>query len=318
MSKGFGFNEFALGLVAGIGLTINVLAWHSVGWGLGKLDETTPKADSYAAEQCARYQEWHATAQMPILDGEQPAPTKESPNDQKQGDNQDPDWCDLAAQQSMAESTRGMEWATWLVSALTALGVYLIYRTLLYTRRTLDEARATTRVALKANEAAEKTAETAADGNKIMREIGMIEMRAYIHWGEIWGIFDGKILKIFQIFRNTGQTATRELTLTFAPIYTIGHQLDFPKTRSAKTIFPSDFGPGDEREIMLHHDQPPNILPGSTSENAPLMVSVIIEARFEDVFGIEVRSRMEYWGSAPPGKHLERIEMIRRLPTHPN
>lgn len=53
----------------------------------------------------------------------------------------DPDWCDLAAQQSMAESTRGMHWAAWATVIFSGVGAFLIWRTLIATQDTVAETR---------------------------------------------------------------------------------------------------------------------------------------------------------------------------------
>lgn len=50
-------------------------------------------------------------------------------------------WCDLAAQQSMAESTRGVHWAAWFTVIFTCLGAYLLWQTLLSTQDVVAETR---------------------------------------------------------------------------------------------------------------------------------------------------------------------------------
>lgn len=52
-----------------------------------------------------------------------------------------PDWCDLAAQQSMAESTYWMNWAAIATTIFTGIGAFLIWRTLLATQDTIAETR---------------------------------------------------------------------------------------------------------------------------------------------------------------------------------
>lgn len=68
-----------------------------------------------------------------------------SSSQETKGSNQEnerqPDWCDLAAQQSMAESTRGMHWAAWATVAFTGIGAFLIWQTLLATQDTVAETR---------------------------------------------------------------------------------------------------------------------------------------------------------------------------------
>lgn len=52
--------------------------------------------------------------------------------------------CDLAAQQSMAESTDRIDTYTLFMTVFTLVGVFFLFFTMLYTRRTLDEAREAT------------------------------------------------------------------------------------------------------------------------------------------------------------------------------
>lgn len=69
---------------------------------------------------------------------------------------------DLAAQESMAESTRQMMKATWISVFLTFLGVLLIWRTLVHTRVAANAAKDTVTQAKKSTDAAIKAAEAAA------------------------------------------------------------------------------------------------------------------------------------------------------------
>jgi hypothetical protein len=77
------------------------------------------------------------------------------------------DWCDLAAQEKVANSARWSTISAWFITILTLIGVIFLARTLVYTRRTLDEAEKTVRVT---------------------REIGYSQVRAYVRIKEI--IFD--------------------------------------------------------------------------------------------------------------------------------
>jgi hypothetical protein len=74
--------------------------------------------------------------------------------------------CDLAAQQSMAESTDRIDTYTLFMTLFTLVGVFFLYFTMLYTRRTLEQARETNRAAWEAvNES---------------REVGNAQTRAYL------------------------------------------------------------------------------------------------------------------------------------------
>lgn len=75
-------------------------------------------------------------------------------------------WCDLASQEKVANSARWSTISAWAVTILTLIGIILLFQTLVYTRRTLDEARETAK-------AANKTI-------KVTRKIGEAQTRGYL------------------------------------------------------------------------------------------------------------------------------------------
>jgi hypothetical protein len=90
-----------------------------------------------SANKCA---EQNQAAAAPSANVASPTGDQET-SDGDEPDKRQPDWCDLAAQQSMAESTRGMHWAAWATVAFTGFGAFLIWRTLLATQDTVIETR---------------------------------------------------------------------------------------------------------------------------------------------------------------------------------
>ena len=66
-------------------------------------------------------------------------PTDQSSQPSQHRQDQATDWCDLAAQQSMAESTFAAARSAYWAALLTGFGILLIGLTLFFTKRTLDE-----------------------------------------------------------------------------------------------------------------------------------------------------------------------------------
>jgi hypothetical protein len=149
-------NEYtAFGLILGVSLAFNVVGWLSVGADWIGLEKARTDTNTYAEQECSRQQAERAAQQPAILDQDQASPANPEPAQGNEREANEPDWCDLAAQQSMADSTFGMEQAAWVALFLTAVGIWLVWRTLYYTRETLKEAQAATAVA-KQNMAAEQ------------------------------------------------------------------------------------------------------------------------------------------------------------------
>lgn len=122
------------------------------------------------------------------------------------------DECDLAAQQSMAESTRFMNYAAWIGVFLTVLGIALIYKTMLYTRDAATAAKETVIEARSATAAA-------IDTINVTRDLGIVSARAYVHYDSIrWishrNIVTGQLVwRLRPAWKNTGATPTRSLRI---------------------------------------------------------------------------------------------------------
>ena len=155
---------------------------------------------SDAEKACAEQQKQDALFRGFIGLGEEQAPSSnESGGKPPSTAEQQPDYCDLAAQQSMANATLGMEWATWLMTLLTLFAVILIYRTLHATKETLNEAGKATAAAIAGTKAAQDTV-------AVTRETANRQLRAYISTSlaTISG-FPGEP-KVTIGFKNSGQT----------------------------------------------------------------------------------------------------------------
>lgn len=170
MHRCFRDGTFAIGLILGISLTLIFIIWSLSGLGWMWLDDPKPYSYTYTKKKCAE-QKIKYGAEIPlILKGQNSKTARyatENTNASKQNNPEQPNWCDLASQESMAKSTYWMNNAAWAALILSTLGVYLIWKTLAAGRQTLKEAK-------KATEAAVKTI-------NVTRDIGEAQVRAYLH-----------------------------------------------------------------------------------------------------------------------------------------
>lgn len=147
--------------------------------------------------------------------------------DQKTSDGDDsdkrqPDWCDLAAQQSMAESTRGMHWAAWATVSFTGFGAFLIWRTLLATQDTVIET----------------------------RRIGERQVRAYVGVTDlsIQGT-DTKNPTVRIKIKNAGQSPAYKVTIRTGYVVNFKGSPQFGEDKQESVYRGFDIGPGQE----VHH-----------------------------------------------------------------
>lgn len=177
MSGGHREGHLALALVIGITAPIFFAFYHdpTVAW---FLEKTHSNEYGYYAERCAAQNGWDSYRQTPALSLDEPLSgntgSAEEGSDEG-GAKQPPDWCDLAAQQSMADSTFYMMLAGWLAFVLSIVGVGLLWRTLYFTRETLRQAEATTKAAL-------ETADAAREQLEFAQKLGRIESGSYLRF----------------------------------------------------------------------------------------------------------------------------------------
>jgi hypothetical protein len=134
----------------------------------GKQDQTY--AEKRCAEQHLRYSEVESVIGV---QGEKPSSSDQTASQNEYEQNGEPNWCDLAAQQSMANSTRWAVYAAWVSALVTIAGVILVAMTLHYTANALDEAKTATKVAQIGAEEAIKT-------NEITRQQLIASQRPWI------------------------------------------------------------------------------------------------------------------------------------------
>lgn len=142
-----GWHDFATvgGLTALALAFLTFAAWQSH----QSRDERYPDADSRcSAEQLRRAK---------LEDQIRAAPTTDqTPKGEING--REPDWCDLAAQESMANSTFHLKWAGWLSLIASIGGLIMLGTTLHFTRVAADASRDGLREARRSADAAVQTA----------------------------------------------------------------------------------------------------------------------------------------------------------------
>jgi hypothetical protein len=138
MSDGNRYDFITFGWIATI---IGLLLFGA----LGSSYRSGEHQSSYYAERCARE---HPDSPMASI-YPNPAGDKKTDNDHEELPKQ-PDWCDLAAQHSVAESTTGMHWAAWAGVASGIGGIFIIWQTLVANSAAVAQAS-------RANDIAERT-----------------------------------------------------------------------------------------------------------------------------------------------------------------
>lgn len=142
-------------------------------------------------------------------------------------------WRDLAAQE-------GMSYASWAAVVLTAVGVALIWRTLVHTRRAAEFAGAAVEEGRRATSAAE-------DAVAVTRESAERQLRAYIsaHIRNLKIIGKGKQASVTVDMKNHGQTPAKNLryhAMTAVMPYPLPENFIFPElpgiSDSRDTIHP--------------------------------------------------------------------------------
>jgi hypothetical protein len=215
MFKEYWNGYIALGIAVGLSLAFNIVGFLSVGFGWVGLEKATTNTYTYAEQQCTRQQAQHALSPSAVLPNPQATSTEPQADQGDERESAEPDWCDLAAQQSMADSTAGMEQTAWAALGLTTIGVVLVWRTLYYTRKTLVEAEAAT-------SAANRTVEATI-------QIGHAQMRPWLTFSDVQSdeflapfIFfpepldpQSQVLffNVRATVRNTGQSAANNVRL---------------------------------------------------------------------------------------------------------
>jgi len=217
--------------------------------------------------------------------------------------------CDLAAQQSMAESTHEMQNATWVTASLTAAGVLLLWLTLLATRGMLREAAKTTKAAEltvvegeKASEASLKAAVAAIEANELARENFVASGRAWLDFIDVRlptsinvTAPDGSAaLRVSATVANFGKTPATSVAFAFKAIALAG---DFDSDellqgirhkqvagRGEKIVFPGAPVSSPSHGIFLSRAEIDAALARRKRSDVPISVFLIINVVYS-VFG---------------------------------
>ena len=157
-------------------------------------------------QQSSEYADKCAAQYHDRLSGLNASPSEKKTSDSNQKYEGQPDWCDLAAQHSMAESTRGLHWAAWATVLFTGVGAFLIWQTLLTTQQTVRET----------------------------RRIGEAQTRAYVIVSDVDGerVENDNVLEVKAQIENCGQTPAKNLRVVgdiFCDIY--------PSERDFESLF---------------------------------------------------------------------------------
>ena len=289
MSNGYRDGTVLFGFALGASLCLNAFLWLPVGYKWFSENTRSHKYE-YAAERCAQQHPEYALGSLPVLDGNeaQPAPAQQGQGEKGQDapEGQQPDWCDLAAQQSMADSTVWIMVAALVGIVLTVVGVGLIWRTLFYTRETLKEAQSATEAALEAEQTT--------------RKVGIFQLRAYVNIYKVRMLrFNpGEIFTVQCELRNDGQTPANNIRFAASivpvpdpdntPIYNVRPNEDRDRKGS---IAPSG---GDTIQISLSSVALRQELFDSTM-NGECFITFAGYIFYDDIFGIRRRTIFRYF-----------------------
>ena len=181
MSKFDWRNGFAVGLTVGIFGTATLLVWGEKLYDFG---------NCISANKCENYSTYY-----------------ENPNE--------PEWWYWTTRLISTEDTL----AQWIMATFTIGAVLLLWRTLIYTRRTLNEAKEAT--------------SAAKDTVRVTREIGISQTRAYINCFDagIKNFRVGETPEYFISIRNIGQSPARNVRVAIAT-----RGCDDPDTKAIKNL----------------------------------------------------------------------------------
>lgn len=197
---------------------------------------------------------------------------------------------DLSAQQ-------WMNYAAWVMAILTAVGIFLIWRTLIHTRDAARSAQGMLKEAQKTTLAAEKTIE-------IERDIGQAQTRAYIHinnaivkWKEHTGSGYGTSPEFTISVTNTGNSPARAFRWAVQTVFVYPNAKS--DLRGSKDVAPGNWGKdiaARETETLTLFCLPSFLEPPDvTAFNAgELHMFATIYTAFTDVFEKDIRDEYSF------------------------
>ncbi len=203
---------------------------------------------------------------------------------------------DVDAQERMAKWAKWMFWTVFAQTWLTLLGIFLIWRTLLYTRTAAVAARDAVDEAKRATKAAEA-------GVEETRRIGEAEARAYIGIDLRGGILRDMVHKtrpqLFGSLQNTGHSPAFELQIYTSVRFTRLPADQVVLTVSGTKNVPHVLSNASINNVYLELDE------FEFSEEQLAMIKaqqmrmeVLVSADFVDIFGKPQRiESIRYWGA---------------------
>lgn len=194
---------------------------------------------------------------------------------------------DLDAQEGMAKWAKYMLWAGGADVVLTVVGIVLIWRTLVHTRKAAESAKDMVDEAVKTTAAAIDAANAATTANEIAREMGQRQMRAYVSLEKMTiTVFEvGKPVQIDVELKNSGQTPAKQLrgiTEYFHCVDQGSLKIRFQKGTNISTI---DVGAGGPCKMPVSDGIPltRERYRAIASRDETLVVAGV--HRYDDVFG---------------------------------
>ena len=251
---------------------------------LGQSYSTSKHQSSYYAQRCAQQYPDSPLAASRIHPSSGEPEAQPADNSQKP----QPDWCDLAAQQAVAEDTAGMHWASWAGVVFTVIGIFFIWRTLNANTEAVEQARVANQIARDANEA---------------------QLRAYLLVKTIFADFifnpttaeiTGITIKL--VVRNGGQTPAMNVghsirlseTLLGDPPEDMSQAKSVPVTIDMQLHRAADVGPGDE--IVVIDQTIPIKMFGSFERKYGLSCNLNCHLQYKPVVSNDVKQLiLNYW-----------------------
>jgi hypothetical protein len=281
---------FALGLISGFCLTLLLSLAIPLGhewW----LNIPAPESERYAREQCARQQQGEPLLPPTPFGQEQPRPSAIGEDGQRTEDAQHIDWCALAAQENIANSTGGLNRAAWATTGLTLFALIALVFTLLATREAAREAKRAADAGWGAVDQAKISTKISHSAVAVSREMGVIQTRAYLNYTmiRIDNFERGRVPIVSAVLKNTGATPARKVF----PFYAI-NWTSHPDTVKLGDPFTNRSGvgavvaPGAEVSIEREFNVDDSFWEFfSRKEVVPIFLGVCI---YRDVFGKTRRS----------------------------
>jgi hypothetical protein len=290
MSSSYRFWNFAFGCLIALILGMAAIAvWHS----------------NYASGyQSSKYYEKCSLQLERQLQLEQFANGRQLTNVDEDRQESGIDWCDLATQQSMAESTSVAAWSAVFTAILTVIGVILLGYTLYFTRETLVASQAVAEETRKATRAAQEAV-------IVTREIGQAQARAYLSVNSVaisitQDVFDPDgdepsvktpVAKVIVWMNNSGQSPARNVRFKISVETARIHPL--PDNYTVNGIYyPIPDMPVHGESGALEHSEHEIFLHSRDARDVLGRVWYVLGTiAYQDVFGRWYRLHFRYNGS---------------------